>query len=380
MNQVVMSPLAPSSRGLDLSTSNMAVRMRYAGTLDIAFQPIVDIHTGRVLGFEALTRNVQSLGFSSPTEFFDRCHDDGQLLAVEEYLLTQAFDKFARIEGHKTLKLFINLDGRNIMAGPKLGLVIATLRDRYELTNANLALEVSERHELSESEGGIPALLNLRAQFGSLTLDDFGSGHANLQLFYHVEPSILKLDRFIISSIGSDPKKSVFLQHIVRMAHLLGSLVVAEGVETTQEYYVCRELGCDLVQDYAVARPTTSLAELELSYAGIAALRNQDRRKTESDISMIVGLLDTTSAFCFQHALGAPESSEEVIEPRGQEPPAVRRPELCLVFLTRDNLNLEWTKEYRHDRRLPSERRRCMAATVGCVGAWRSSRNDESVE
>ncbi len=268
--------------------------MRYAGTLDIAFQPIVDIHTGRVFGFEALTRNVQSLGFSSPTEFFDRCHDDGQLLAVEEYLLTQAFDKFARIEGYKALKLFINLDGRNIMAGPKLGLVIAALRDRYELTNANLALEVSERHELSETEGGIPALLNLRSQFGSLTLDDFGSGHANLQLFYHVEPSILKLDRFIISSIGSDPKKSVFLQHIVRMAHLLGSLVVAEGVETPQEYYVCRELGCDLVQGYSVARPTTSLAELELSYAGIAALRNQDRRKTESDVNMIINQLDTT--------------------------------------------------------------------------------------
>jgi len=295
MNQVTVMPIAPTTSGLDFSPSNnMAALIRYAGVLDIAFQPIVDIHTGRVFGFEALTRNVQSLGFNSPTDFFDRCHDDGQLAAVEEYMLTQAFDKFVRIEGHKQLKLFINLDGRNIMAGPKLGMVIAALRDRYELTNANLALEVSERHELSETEGGIAALLNLRSQFGSLTLDDFGSGHANLQLFYHVEPAILKLDRFIISSIGSDPKKSVFLQHIVRMAHLLGSLVVAEGVETPQEYYVCRELGCDLVQGYAVARPTVALNELDLSYANIASLRNTDRRKLESDTDMIIGQLDTT--------------------------------------------------------------------------------------
>ncbi len=293
MNQVVVSPVAPSSSGLDLSSTSMMALVRYAGVLDIAFQPIVDIHTGRVFGFEALTRNVQALGFSSPTEFFDRCYDDGQLAQVEEYLITQAFDKFVRIEGHKTLKLFVNLDGRNIMAGPKLGLVIAALRDRYGLTNANLALEVSERHALSETEGGVPALLNLRTQFGALTLDDFGSGHANLQLFYHVEPSILKLDRFIISSIGSDPKKVVFLQHIVRMAHLLGSLVVAEGVETPQEYYVCRELGCDLVQGYAVARPMTALSSLELSYANIAALRNEDRRKVESDVNLIMGQLDT---------------------------------------------------------------------------------------
>ncbi len=294
MNQVIVTPIAPTSSGLDLSATSMMGMVRYAGVLDIAFQPIVDIHTGRVFGFEALTRNVQALGFSSPTEFFDRCCDDGQLAAVEEYLITQAFDKFVRIEGHKTLKLFVNLDGRNIMAGPKIGLVLAALRDRYGLTNANLALEVSERHELSETEGGLSALLHLRSQFGSLTLDDFGSGHANLQLFYHVEPAILKLDRFIISSIGSDPKKVVFLQHIVRMAHLLGSLVVAEGVETPQEYYVCRELGCDLVQGYAVARPTTALAELELSYANIASLRNQDRRKAESDVNLIMGQLDTT--------------------------------------------------------------------------------------
>jgi len=295
MNQVIVPSVTPTSGGLDLSFSNMMGLVRYAGVLDIAFQPIVDIHTGRVFGFEALTRNVQALGFSSPTEFFDRCHDDGQLAAVEEYILTQAFDKFVRIEGHKNLKLFVNLDGRNIMAGPKLGLVLAALRDRYELTNANLALEVSERHELSETPGGIPALLSLRTQFGSLTLDDFGSGHANLQLFYHVEPSILKLDRFIISSICSDPKKVVFLQYMVRMAHLLGSLVVAEGVETPQEYYVCRELGCDLVQGYAVARPTTALNELELSYANIASLRNQDRRKADSDLDLIMGQLDTTA-------------------------------------------------------------------------------------
>lgn len=293
MNQVAVSPVAPSSTSLDLSRSSALGLERYVGVLDIAFQPVVDIHTGRVFGYEALTRNVQAFGFQCPTDFFDRCFDDGQLQAVEEYLLTQAFDKFVRIEGHKNLKLFVNLDGRNIMAGPKIGVVLAALRERYELTNANLALEVSERHELSEAEGGIPALLSLRAQFGSLTLDDFGSGHANLQLFYHVEPAILKLDRFIISSIGSDPKKVVFLQHIVRMAHLLGSLVVAEGVETPQEYYVCRELGCDLVQGYAVAKPTTNLNDLELSYANIAALRNQDRRKAESDVNLIMGQLDT---------------------------------------------------------------------------------------
>ena len=321
MNQAVSMPFAQN----DLATVTEpaparapalapASTMPWTGVLQIAFQPIVDIHTGRVFGFEALTRGMEALGFASPIEFFDRAHDEGQLAQVEEFILTQAFDKFVRIEGHRNLKLFVNLDGRTVVSESQavgnrgdggIGAVLAALRDRYGLTNANVALEISERYDFSRVGAALEALLELRAKFGSLTLDDFGSGHANLQLFYHIEPAILKLDRFIISSIGSDPKKVVFLQHIVRMAHLLGSLVVAEGVETAQEYYVCRELGCDLVQGYAVARPTIEFGALELSYANIAALRNQDRRKTESDMSMIMAQLDTVEPIRIDQSIHA---------------------------------------------------------------------------
>lgn len=287
----MVSPVVASRSERDLPRPHIGAAVRW-GALDVAFQPIVDIHTGRVFGLEALTRNVEALGFDSPTDFFDRCHEDGQLEAVEEFLLTQAFDKFVRIPDYTKLKLFVNLDGRNV-AGGSMGPMLSALRDRYGLTNANVALEVSERYDFSRSPEALAALLELRTRFGNLTLDDFGSGHANLQLFYHVEPSIVKLDRFIISSVGSDPKKSVFLQHIVRMAHLLGSLVVAEGVETAQEYYVCRELDCDLVQGYAVARPTTTLADLAPSYASIGNMRIQDRRRADTDFTLIMAQLDS---------------------------------------------------------------------------------------
>lgn len=284
------SAVVPFRPGNGTGHSDLAAAVRW-GLLDVAFQPIVDIHTGRVFGFEALTRNVQALGFESPTDFFDRCFEDGHLAAVEEFILTQAFDKFVRIPDHAKLKLFVNLDGRNVAVG-QMGPMLGALRDRYGLSNANIALEISERYDFSDSPDALAALLELRTRFGNLTLDDFGAGHANLQLFYHVEPSIVKLDRFIISSIGSDPKKSVFLQHIVRMAHLLGSLVVAEGVETAQEYYVCRELGCDLVQGYAVARPTLALGELQLSYDRIGNMRIQDRRRVDTDFTLIMAQLD----------------------------------------------------------------------------------------
>lgn len=260
--------------------------------LDIAFQPIVDIHSGRVFGFEALLRNVAAAGFTCPLDLFDSRAAAGDLPEVESAIVQLAFERFARIPGRENIKLFLNLDGRTIAAGEPIRSTLAALKRRYGLSEANLAIEVSERYDFNANPVGFRALLDLRAEFGSLTLDDFGAGHANLQMFYHVEPNILKLDRFIISSIGSDPKKTVFVQHIVKMAHLLGSLVVAEGVETPQEYYACRELGCDLVQGYAVARPTTDVNELELSYASVVTLLARDRRKKETDLDLVTSQLE----------------------------------------------------------------------------------------
>ncbi len=295
MNQLAIASPAPAEGNIDRPAFNGSQFISHASLLDIAFQPIVDIHTGRVFGFEALLRNVQTMGFTTPRDFFDACHTCGQLTVMEEFILARAFEKFAQIPGHKFLKLFVNVDGRTIVSSAGIGSTLSMLCHRHGLTNANVALEVSEQFQFSESAKGLQALLDLKARFGGLTLDDFGSGHANLQLFYHVEPAILKLDRFIISLIGSDPQKVVFLQHLVRMAHLLGSLVVAEGVETQREYYVCRELGCDLVQGYAVARPTTTLSDLEQSYPNIANLHNKDRRNVESDIGLIMSQLDTAA-------------------------------------------------------------------------------------
>jgi diguanylate cyclase (GGDEF)-like protein len=263
-----------------------------AAVLDVGFQPIVDIHTGRVFGFEALMRNVGAAGYASPVALLDARAAAGDLPEVEAAVVAKAFAAFAAIEGHRNLKLFINLDGRTIAAGEPIRSTLAALKKRHRLSNANLAIEVTERFDFNTHAVGFQALLDLRAEFGSLTLDDFGSGHANLQMLYHVEPNILKLDRFIISSIGSDPKKVVFLQHIVKMAHLLGSLVVAEGVETAQEYFVCRELGCDLVQGYAVARPTVNIADLEMSYSTVVAMLNRDRRKKDTDFDLVMGQLE----------------------------------------------------------------------------------------
>ncbi len=272
-----------------------SVRRRWAdiaNDLDIAFQPIIDIHTGRTFGFEALMRGFNRHHFESPIDLINRCWEDGFLDILEERMLERSFAHFTTIPECRSLKLFVNLDGRTIVSSKGLRNALMSLKSRYGISNANLALEISERYDFADNPIGLERLLELRRTFGALTMDDFGAGHANLQLFYHLEPGILKLDRFLISSIGSDPKKTVFLKHIVMMAHLLGALVIAEGIETPQEFYVCRDLGCDLAQGYMIARPVTDLTKLQLSYPDVAVLRENDRRRFDTDADLVAAQLD----------------------------------------------------------------------------------------
>jgi len=272
-----------------------AVRRRWmdaAEDLDIAFQPIIDVHSGRTFGFEGLLRGCDRHGFDSPIDLINRCHDDGVLPKFEERLLERVFAAFTQLPDWRALKLFANIDGRTIITHDDVRATLIALKSRYALPNANLALEISERYDFAAAPGGLDRLTELRRTLGALALDDFGAGHANLQLFYHLEPGILKLDRFLISSVGTDPKKAVFLKHIVMIAHLLGAMVIAEGVETAQEYYVCRDLGCDLVQGFLIAQPTTDYAELKMNYTNVSIIKDAERRRFDTDAEMVMAQLD----------------------------------------------------------------------------------------
>jgi EAL domain-containing protein (putative c-di-GMP-specific phosphodiesterase class I)/GGDEF domain-containing protein len=260
--------------------------------LGIAFQPIIDIHSGRTFGVEALMRGVERHGFTSPIQLLNQAHAENALPEFEAQFLDRAMQQFATHPDWRTLKLFINIDGRTIASTHDIKGALGEMKARHGLTNANLAMEVSERFDFAASDVAMNRLIELRRTLGSLAIDDFGAGHANLQLFYHVEPAILKLDRFLISSIASDPKKTVFLKHIVMMAHILGAVVIAEGVETPQELYACRELGCDLAQGYLIARPTTDLEDLLLSYTSISSVTFGERRRVDSDAHLIEAQLD----------------------------------------------------------------------------------------
>lgn len=298
-------PLSAAAAGSGLAATRLQVLPpRWAeivATLDMALQPIVNIHTGACYGYEVLLRNTEAAGFAQIQDFFDACHADGALAAMEMALRDKALAKFVELEHWRQAKLFVNLDNRALDDTGEIAARTRALLDRRGVDESQVVFEVSERHGFVQT-GAASALLTPYKRAGlRLAIDDFGTGFSGLQLLYFAEPDFLKIDRFFVSDIASDSKKKLFLSQIVNIAHLLGVVVVAEGVETEREYFVCKDIGCDLIQGYLVQRPTIDQAELKPLYHGVARLAKSERRLATGDHKLIadqITVVDPISQDC----------------------------------------------------------------------------------
>ncbi|CAA7615847.1 GGDEF domain-containing protein [Magnetospirillum sp. SS-4] len=271
-------------QGADLTVGGW--RESLAG-LDMAFQPIVNIHSGACYGYEALLRGTERLGFASIADFLDGCHAMGILAEVELALQELALAKFATLPHHSQVKLFINIDNRTLDAGGALPRLSRAMAERAGIAESAVTFEISERHPLGQPDDAVAIFRQYKRQGFRLAIDDFGTGFSGLQLLYFSEPDVLKIDRFFIADIAEDAKKKVFLAHIVNIAHLLGVVVVAEGVETEREFFTCKEIGCDLVQGWLVQLPATDVSLLTPYSEAIADLARRERRSPTSDHHII---------------------------------------------------------------------------------------------
>jgi len=250
--------------------------------IDFAFQPIVNIHTGVCYGCEALLRNYKAAGFESIDDFFDQAYNDKILYHIELALREKAIQKFSQLEWKRQAKLFINIDNRVLDSeGYTSGNTINILK-YYGLSLDAVCFEISEKHELRNAKEATEILNLYRSQGFKIAVDDCGTGFSGLKLLYYTKPDFIKIDRFFIQEITNDPNKRLFVSSIVNIAHLMGSIVIAEGVETIQEYYSCQDIGCDLIQGYLVQYPEQELGKIQRYYDHIKELNEKNRRKDNS--------------------------------------------------------------------------------------------------
>ena len=235
--------------------------------IDFAFQPIVDINSGKTVAYEALLRNYKEVGFDSIDSFFDTAYDEKILHTLDIKLRKKVLKKIINSKLYEEgIKIFYNLDNRIIeMSNYKEGQTSKIL-DKLNIDKSILTFEISEKHKF-RSFIEAQTVFNLYQEQGyQIALDDFGTGFSGLKLLYYLNPNHIKIDRFFITDIFKDKKKKLFLKNIINIAKSINSTIIAEGIETKEELAMCQEIGCHSVQGYFIQKPTTNMEELKKYY------------------------------------------------------------------------------------------------------------------
>ncbi len=236
----------------------------------MAFQPIVDINDGKVVAYESLLRDYKEAGFCSIDDFFDTAYEQGALYSIDIELRSKALKKLKPLyEKRPEFGLFYNLDNRILDMDDYEHGTTKSLLKFYGYDSSFITFEISEKHEFSSFIDAQTVFSTYSDQGFSIALDDFGTGFSGLKMLYYLDPQYIKIDRFFISDILKDKKKRLFVSNIVNIAHQSNIKVLAEGVETLDEFNVCKDIGCDLVQGYFIQRPVMNVGELEFEYKNI---------------------------------------------------------------------------------------------------------------
>ncbi len=288
-------------------------RARLAATT-FAFQPIVNIHSGVALGFECLLRGWDTAGCGSVQQFFDEAHRDGLMREVSGVLRYRAVAAFTALPFASRTRVFMNVDNREIESWQALTAQMDAVLSTYGLPPESVCLEVSEQQPTRAFDSPLRVLAGPSGRTYKVAIDDFGTGFSGLKLLYLMEPDFIKIDRFFIEGMGRDARKRLFVSSIVSIAHVLGIMVIAEGVETLAEFRECRAVGCDLVQGHFVQPPTCDLESLTLEYHVVQEASRSDRRRSKTDEKLITGRLERIPAISIDTEMS------EVLEVFRREP------------------------------------------------------------
>jgi diguanylate cyclase (GGDEF)-like protein len=223
--------------------------------LEVHLQPQVDLVDGHVVGAEALVRwRHPRRGLLSPADLLPAAEQAGLLRPLAERVLDLALAAAASWWPVHGVPVSVNLSAANVTDLDLPWKVEAALA-RHGLPPAALTLELVEDTLMTDPERGRLVLGELRRLGARTSIDDYGTGYSSLPYLRHLPADELKLDRSLTAEVDTDPRAAAIVGHPVALAHDLGLRLVAEGVEDLATGAVLRDVGCDVAQGYAVARP-----------------------------------------------------------------------------------------------------------------------------
>lgn len=228
--------------------------------LSLAYQPKVDTFSGQILGAEALLRwTSRELGTITPDRFIPVAEDSGLIDTIGSWVLEEACAeaKLWHTLCNRPLHVAVNVSSRQFRSGRLLDTVERALRISGLNANA-LEVEITESLLVQDAPQTIEILNKLRAYGIRLSLDDFGTGYSSLSYLRRFPLQILKIDRSFVNDLTKKGDHQVLVDAIIAMAHSLNLSVVAEGVETSQQFNYLKQRQVAQIQGYLFSPPVTA--------------------------------------------------------------------------------------------------------------------------
>lgn len=225
--------------------------------LTLHYQPQVDLHSGRVIGAEALLRwNNSSLGNLSPEQFIPVAEESELILPIGSWVLETACRQAVgwQRSGLPAIALSVNLSAKQLLHA-EIEKTVQNALTQTGLMPGLLELELTETTVMMDPVTMMERLLRLKQIGIKLSIDDFGTGYSSLSHLQRFPFDKLKIDRSFMSNLVSDPHNAALVQAIIVMAGTLKLRTIAEGVETAGQLNFLRRHNCDQIQGFYFSRP-----------------------------------------------------------------------------------------------------------------------------
>ncbi|MFL6841687.1 MAG: putative bifunctional diguanylate cyclase/phosphodiesterase, partial [Sphingomicrobium sp.] len=219
----------------------------------LAFQPLVNAKTQKLVGFEALIRwNHPQRGFVPPNVFIPVAEETGLMPVIGAWVIDEACR--AAASWPEPITVALNISPKQIIQ-PNLPNLVSEALARHKLPGNRIELEVTEGVFLGDNGSTLDVLKRLRALGVGIALDDFGTGYSSIGYLNKAVFHKLKIDGSFVREAGSRPENVAIIQSIVQLAKSFRMSITAEGVETAEDFERMRDLGCDSIQGYLFGKP-----------------------------------------------------------------------------------------------------------------------------
>lgn len=274
--RTVVTPYDPEKdhghvdEGMRAELSSAISAVIESGSLTPVYQPIVELSSGRVVGYEGLVRVPRQSTFAHTGALFDAAEVAGRVHDLDRAALDVVLGGAHALD--ESMYLSVNVSPRTLEATEFSAVAFLAVLRRHGMSPGRVVLELTERETIRDPERLRTLLMGVQSAGARLAADDVGAGNAGLRLLSQFRFDVVKIDLSLVQRAGDDQTHSV-LRSIVELAQRMGATTIAEGVETSAQLRTARRLGITAGQGYLLGRPGP---ERDLTWVDIAALEQHE--------------------------------------------------------------------------------------------------------